>query len=300
MLHPKTAAALAWTVIVLFAAGAEPASLIGKAAAVRHDASGTVPGEAERPLATGDKAFLEEKIATSKTGDVQLLFLDESTLTVGPGSSLVLDRFVYDPSGGSSSLAVKVSEGVTRFIGGKISKGSGVDFHTPQATIAIRGGIAILVVQGAKRGSPGKSEGVLLFGIMTCTMGSEVQVVTTPGAACIVTDHIEVVELSVASIAKLIDSLQGTGAPAGGGFDGNQLLAALDLLCGADFSTTDPDCIAYRSGLAEVGIISLGDASDAERFANFLQMQTDPAGPTSGPGPSFDISGRVRACDTGP
>ena len=37
----------------------------------------------------------KERIRTTPTGSVQLLFLDRSTLTIAPNSEIVIDDFVY-------------------------------------------------------------------------------------------------------------------------------------------------------------------------------------------------------------
>jgi trimeric autotransporter adhesin len=42
---------------------------------------------------------------------VQVLLLDGSTLTVGPQSSLVIDKFVYNPKSGKDALVASFSKG---------------------------------------------------------------------------------------------------------------------------------------------------------------------------------------------
>ena len=73
---------------------------------------------------------------------MQVLLVDGSTFTVGPGSDLVIDKFVYDPKKGTGQIAASFSKGVMRFVGGKISKNEGgVTVNTPAGALAIRGGI---------------------------------------------------------------------------------------------------------------------------------------------------------------
>ena len=85
-----------------------------------------------------------ERIETGRAGQTHLLFRDGSTLTVGPNSSLQLDKFVYDPDAKDGQLVVSTSKGLLRFVGGRISKKRPVLFKTPSAVIGIRGGIALI------------------------------------------------------------------------------------------------------------------------------------------------------------
>ena len=71
------------------------------------------------------------------------MFTDQSTITVGHGSEVVLDKFVYDPDNEVGQLAVRLSEGTLRFIGGKISKKTPVKITAPDSILTIRGGIGI-------------------------------------------------------------------------------------------------------------------------------------------------------------
>ena len=74
---------------------------------------------------------------------MQVLLVDGSTFTVGPGSDLVIDKFVYDPKKKTGEVVATFSKGVARFVGGKISKNvGGVTINTPAGALAIRGGMA--------------------------------------------------------------------------------------------------------------------------------------------------------------
>ena len=68
---------------------------------------------------------------------MQVLLVDGSTFTVGPGSDLVIDKFVYDPKTGTGQIAASFSKGVMRFVGGKISKqDNAVYINTPAGALA--------------------------------------------------------------------------------------------------------------------------------------------------------------------
>jgi hypothetical protein len=73
---------------------------------------------------------------------VQVLLVDGSTFTVGPGSDLVIDKFVYDPKKNKGEVVATFSKGMLRFVGGKISKNEGgVKINVPSGALAIRGGM---------------------------------------------------------------------------------------------------------------------------------------------------------------
>ena len=90
-----------------------------------------------------------ERIDTSGSGQVQVLLLDGSTFSVGPGSSLVIDKFVYNPSSGKGTLVASFSKGALRFVGGKLSKSEPrVKVRTPAGELTVRGGIFTAKIGG--------------------------------------------------------------------------------------------------------------------------------------------------------
>lgn len=66
--------------------------------------------------ALGDPRVGVTSATTGANDRAHLLFLDRSSLTVGPRARLTVDRFVYDPSTRSGALAVTVGQGVLRFV----------------------------------------------------------------------------------------------------------------------------------------------------------------------------------------
>lgn len=119
------------------------AARVGTTAAVNPSVTGTPPGAATRTLFIGTDIAFEERIVTTDVGQTQILFLDQSSLTVGPNAEVVIDRFVYDPDRSTGELVVSVTKGVFRFVGGKISSSSGATIRTPTATLGIRGSVIL-------------------------------------------------------------------------------------------------------------------------------------------------------------
>ena len=127
------------------------AEKVGVAAAVNPDAFSSLAGSPQSQLSIGKSIFYNERINTTGSGLVQVLLVDGSTFTVGPGSDLVIDKFVYDPKKRAGQITASFSKGVMRFVGGKISKNEGgVTVNTPAGTLGIRGAIAYGQVSSPK------------------------------------------------------------------------------------------------------------------------------------------------------
>jgi hypothetical protein len=71
-------------------------------------------------------------------GNIQIIFVDETKLVVGPNSSLVIDRFLLRGGNGAQKFSVDALRGTFRFISGKMAK-SAYAIDTGNATIGIRG-----------------------------------------------------------------------------------------------------------------------------------------------------------------
>ena len=114
-----TATLLAAAVVTLVAPGAE-AQQVGTAAAVNPAAQARGTG-GSRTIVIGQSIAHRERIQTTSAGSVQLLFLDKTSMTIGPNSDLAIDEYVYDPATSSGKLAATLTKGVMRFVGGQIS-----------------------------------------------------------------------------------------------------------------------------------------------------------------------------------
>ncbi|HUT12700.1 MAG TPA: FecR domain-containing protein, partial [Thermoguttaceae bacterium] len=115
-------------------------------------ATSQTPGGSTTTLKIGKSVVYNERIATSESGVVQVLLLDGSNFTVGPGSDLVIDKFVYNPRTGSGELAAGFSKGALRFVGSKLSKSErGVKVKTPAGRLTVRGGIFQGIVRNSNQ-----------------------------------------------------------------------------------------------------------------------------------------------------
>jgi hypothetical protein len=117
------------------------AQQVGVAGAVNPASKATL-GANVRVLDLGAPIIHNEHLQTSAAGSLQVVFLDKTTLSIGPSSELTVDSFVYDPQRQSGKMALTLGKGVLRVVGGNVTHTGGATVTTPAATIGIRGGIA--------------------------------------------------------------------------------------------------------------------------------------------------------------
>src|SRR5690606_19720540 len=96
-------------------------------------------------LFLNDNVFLDDLIATVDQGGAQIRFIDGTTVTIGRGSEIVLDSFVYNPSTSTGEFVAGVSRGAFRFVSGNIPNQT-FSIETPTTVIGIRGTIFDLEV----------------------------------------------------------------------------------------------------------------------------------------------------------
>lgn len=125
---------------------ASAAGKIGVTAAVQNEVQGIAAGDA-RALAAGSQVFEDETIRTGAKSMAQLLFLDETTLSVGPQSEVKLDKFVYSPSSGRGDVVLSATKGAFRFITGSQNP-TNYRLNTAIATIGVRGTIVDCYLTG--------------------------------------------------------------------------------------------------------------------------------------------------------
>jgi FecR protein len=90
---------------------------IGVAASTKPNADGFV-GAGSQSLSAGSEVFANETVRTGNLGQADLVFLDQTNLTVGPTSEVLLDKFVYDQPGSKGNVVFQTTRGAFRFVTG--------------------------------------------------------------------------------------------------------------------------------------------------------------------------------------
>lgn len=126
-----------------FQAAAEVEPQIGLTSIVVKRVEGTTAAQ-KRLLILQDDVFQNEVLETGIASASRIEFLDNTQVSVGPNSRLVLDRFVYDPSPGKGAFVMQITEGVFRFVSGDMPS-SVYSIQTPTVTIGVRGTVLVVV-----------------------------------------------------------------------------------------------------------------------------------------------------------
>jgi len=112
--------------VVCFTLPARAQQTIGSATAVKPDARGSVAGQ----LSANSGVHANETVTTGGGGQANLQFLDNTKLSVGPTSSVRLDKFVYDPNKRKGSVVVNATSAAHRFATG-VQDSKSYEIKTP-------------------------------------------------------------------------------------------------------------------------------------------------------------------------
>ncbi len=135
--------------IGLVAANANAADEIGEATTATNEVTGTL-GDLVRTIGAGDPVSGSEVVSTGVNSATLLKFLDDSNLNIGASSTVVLDRFVYDPNGSANSAVINLTKGAMRFVTGH-SDPAKFQIKTQVATLGIRGTDFVAICDGSDR-----------------------------------------------------------------------------------------------------------------------------------------------------
>jgi len=92
-------------------------------------------------LKPGSKIYLNDRIMTLKESKVQLIFRDDSVLTLAPESELIIDVESFSRVSGRRNSKFSLLKGKVRSVVGKSfsTKGSKFEIHTQTAVAGVRG-----------------------------------------------------------------------------------------------------------------------------------------------------------------
>lgn len=93
------------------------------------------------PAAVGTSLLAGDVLTTGPDGSLGVIFRDDSTLSLGPESSLVVRKFEFSPADGKFGLLARLTRGTMAYVSGLIGKlaPESARFDTPVASIGIRG-----------------------------------------------------------------------------------------------------------------------------------------------------------------
>ena len=91
--------------------------------------------------ATGTPVHMNDRLRTGANARLEVTFNDDSKLTLGENSNVVVDRYVFNPNKSSAQVVLNATHGAFRFAGGKIEQMNhkNIVVNTPNAALAVRG-----------------------------------------------------------------------------------------------------------------------------------------------------------------
>ena len=100
----------------------------------------------------GLEIYQNDTLRTGPDGSLGVIFRDDTLLSMGPESVLVIDEFVFAPKQGKFSIVIRMLKGTAAYLSGLISKlaPESAHFKTPTASIGIRGTKFVARVEGGE------------------------------------------------------------------------------------------------------------------------------------------------------
>lgn len=141
-----------------FAQAAQGDNPAGSVKSVSGEAQVARDGAAPAALKPGDRIFEKDVLTTGTAGSLGLIMRDNSALSLGPGTRLVVERFLFAPEKGALASLLRVTRGSAACITGEIAKLSPdtVQVMTPTAAIGIRGTHFLVHVEDAPDAGEGR------------------------------------------------------------------------------------------------------------------------------------------------
>lgn len=106
------------------------------------------------PIHEGDKIFKDDGLRTGRESSLGMVFKDDTLLSLGPNSEIIVKEFLFSPGEGKLSWVARLVKGTAACLTGIIAKLSpqSVRFETPVAHVGIRGTRFAVQVQEDKEG----------------------------------------------------------------------------------------------------------------------------------------------------
>jgi hypothetical protein len=109
-----------------------------------------VRGGTSMPAEIGQVVFESDSLRTGANGRLGVTLIDDTRVSLGPGSEVRLNSFLFTPAEGRLGLVLNFVRGMAVYVSGKIAKlaPDSIRLETPGAIVGVRGTtVAIQVVQ---------------------------------------------------------------------------------------------------------------------------------------------------------
>lgn len=101
----------------------------------------------------GLEIWENDSLRTGPNGSMGVVFIDNTVLSLGPGSILVIEKFLFAPRQGKFSFVLRMIKGTAAYLSGLISRlaPEAAYFETPTASIGIRGTKFVVKIEGEQK-----------------------------------------------------------------------------------------------------------------------------------------------------
>ena len=175
-------------------------------------AIGNINNQKNEKLISGSKIFYGDTITVNSKSNAQILFLDETVMTVGENTELTIDDFIYDPKSNDGNFVTNIKFGIVKTISGKISEKNpdNLEIKIPNGSLGVRG-TEFLVSSNDNNEStilllgPGPENKLgMVPGNIEVTDGTSITNITNPGFQAMITN---VVSLATPTNTDVINQM---------------------------------------------------------------------------------------------
>lgn len=105
------------------------------------------------PVSEGTKVKQSDKVVTAADGSVGITFSDNTLISAGPDSVIVIDRYAFNSTTHDGAFDASVKKGTLSVVSGKIAKQSpeAMKVKTPAAILGVRGTEFLVRVSGPEK-----------------------------------------------------------------------------------------------------------------------------------------------------
>jgi hypothetical protein len=104
------------------------------------------------PATVGSRVEVADRVRTGSDGSVGVTLRDNTLLSAGPNSLIVIEKFAFDNTTQDGNMSIRIRKGTLSVASGKIAKRTpeSVDFHTPTSVLGVRGTEFAIEVEGGR------------------------------------------------------------------------------------------------------------------------------------------------------
>jgi ferric-dicitrate binding protein FerR (iron transport regulator) len=165
----------------LAASPAHAQTRVGEATVIKNEVV-RVAGSATSQINVGDSVLRDEIVRTGLDSAARLVMADSTNLSLGPNSTLKLDRTVFDDEHSYRDISIRLTTGAFRFVTGHSEKAA-YKIQTQVATIGVRGTVLDILSQRGKTTVVLRDNGAS----RVCTLTFQCIDLTKPGDTAVIT-----------------------------------------------------------------------------------------------------------------